>query len=85
MRATTVVVLVLALAFVISWADSQWTGRSESEFFGRWLILLEFLVLIVIIDDFQLFTKTYNKKYASDTEMLLRFEIFKVRAICKLK
>eukprot|EP00029_Vermamoeba_vermiformis_P002622 TRINITY_DN129_c0_g1_i1.p1 TRINITY_DN129_c0_g1~~TRINITY_DN129_c0_g1_i1.p1 ORF type:complete len:338 (-),score=78.92 TRINITY_DN129_c0_g1_i1:43-1056(-) len=61
MRATTAVVLVLALAFVVSWADSQWTGRTESELF----------------DDFQLFTKTYNKKYASDTETLQRFEIFK--------
>jgi len=34
MKPISFVVLVLALVFVVNWADSQWTGRTESEFLG---------------------------------------------------
>jgi len=57
----TVVIGLLAALSVLCLASAQFSGRSESELFN----------------EFQLFTKTYNKNYKNAEEAQLRFNNFK--------
>jgi cathepsin F len=57
----TIAVALLAALSLICLASAQFTGRSETELFN----------------EFQLFTKTYNKQYQSAGEAQLRFNNFK--------
>lgn len=81
----TVVVALLAALSVLCVASAQFSDRSESELFSKLYCLGEFInktnVILIIItntDEFQLFTKTYNKQYKTAEEAQLRYTNFKV-------
>lgn len=80
----TVVIALLAVLSVLCVASAQFSGRSESELFSKLVRIRVYrrrerhINYYYHTDEFQLFTKTYNKQYKTVEEAQLRFANFKV-------